>query len=165
MELRGAARILASHYQLVICDDPYAFTEDSNWTDADTARGYAGNEHFRMVGTEADLNDHWIEAWTAEEPPPTTAWERITCVHLRVGTGKILVMSVVDADPAISVAVPNGDYALYVSGNGIGVDQLSLGEDLDLSDEELAARKDLEWYRIFIVSGIPAKVGRLDGGT
>jgi len=51
--------------------------------------------------------------------------------------------------------------AVYVAGRNLGIDQRSKGETVRLTDEELAARKDLEWYRILLVPCIPSRVGRL----
>jgi hypothetical protein len=161
-QLLGAARIFASHYQLVVCDDPARpLGEDENWNDEKAARGFAGAPMFRMWGTEADLNDHWVELIAVNQPPSFNEWQRITCVHFRSGTGKVHVMSVVDSDPAISADIAPGDYAVYVAAQNLGVDQLSLGEDFKLTDVEIAARKDLEWYRLFLVPGKPETEGRL----
>jgi hypothetical protein len=57
--------------------------------------------------------------------------------------------------------IVSGDYGVYVAGQNLGIDQYSKGETVPLTDEELAARRDLEWYRIFLVPGIPSQVGRL----
>ncbi|MEL6554862.1 MAG: hypothetical protein AAFQ63_15555 [Cyanobacteria bacterium J06621_11] len=70
-------------------------------------------------------------------------------------------MSVIDHEPPISVNLPKGDYSVFVAGCNIGIDQLSLGEDADLTDEQIAVRKDLEWYRIFLVPGKPVQQGRI----
>lgn len=161
MQILGAARIFASHYQLVICDDPGAFSEASNWGRGDVERGFAGNEHFWMVGTEADLNDHWVEVAIANEPPAPELWQRITCVGLRCSTGQIHVMSVIDDTPPLTLSLPQGEYSVFVADCNFGVDQLSLGEDRVLTDEQLAQRQDLEWYRIVIVPGKPLQQGRL----
>jgi hypothetical protein len=160
--LLGAARLFASHYQLVVCDDPSKQLEkEDNWN-ADKARqGFAGSPGFRMIRTEADLNDHWIELYASDDPPSIADWQRITCVHFRSTTGKVHVMSVVGNVPVISAEIGEGDYAVYVAGQNLGIDQLKLGEDRRLSDAELAARKDLEWYRIFVVPGAPNQAGQL----
>jgi hypothetical protein len=161
-QLLGAARVFASHYQLVVCDDPARILgDDENWNDEKVARGFAGAPTFRMVGTVADLNDHWVELVAASQPPSFSEWQRITCVHFRSGSGKLHVMSVVDSDPAISADITPGDYAVYVAAQNLGVDQLSLGEDSNLTDIEIAARKDLEWYRLFLVPGKPEIEGRV----
>jgi len=61
-QLLGAARVFASHYQIVVCDDPArTITDDENWDREKAAQGFAGAPTFRMVGTDADLNDHWVE--------------------------------------------------------------------------------------------------------
>ncbi len=161
MKCNAAARIFASHYQLVVCDDPAAFTEETNWTPADTERGFAGNERFRMVATVADLNDHWVEVLLSEAPPSLEQWERVTCVGLDCSTGKLHVMSVLDDVPPITLDLPQGSYSAYVAGCNLGVDQNSLGEEDELTDEQLAQRKDVEWYRVFIVPGKPVNVGRI----
>jgi hypothetical protein len=158
----AAARLFASHYQLVLCDDPHSpLPEDDNWTKQKAARGFAGNSSFRMVGTEADRNDHWVELYISDQAPVLEEWQRVTCVHFRSLTGKAHVMSVIDQAPAISAEIPTGDYAAYFAAQNLGVDQLALGEDRKLSDAELAARRDLEWYRIFLVPGVPNHEGRL----
>ena len=157
----GSARIFASHYQLVVCSDVTAFTEASNWQDEDTERGFAGHERFRMIGTEADLNDHWVEALLSQKPPDLADWHRVICFGLENDSGHIHVMSVVDTEPAITLDAPKGPYSIYVAGRNLGVDRLSLGEAEELTDHEIARRKDLEWYRIIAVPGAPEEVGRL----
>jgi hypothetical protein len=112
-----------------------------------------------MVGTEADLNDHWVELVAAAQPPVPEDWQRILCVHFRSRGGKVHVMSVVDNEAPITADIAPGDYALYVAAQNLGVDQLRLGEEGELSDAELAGRKDLEWYRLFLVPGRPAEEG------
>jgi hypothetical protein len=156
----GAARLFASHYQLVISDDPGNIVgDDENWNEQKVARGFAGRPEFRMIGTDADLNDHWVELVAADTPPAPEDWQRIICVHFRCTGGRIHVMSVVENDPPITAEIVPGDYAVYAAAQNIGVDQLSLGEEAELSDAELAARKDLEWYRLFLVPGLPAQEG------
>ena len=159
----GAARIFASHYQLVICDDPSRpLADEENWTREKGLQGFAGAPAFRMVGTEADLNDHWVELYASDQPPCFDAWQRVTCVHFRCSSGRVYVMSVIDQQAPIAANVPSGDYAVYIAGRNLGIDQNSKGETARLTDEELAARKDLEWYRIVLVPGIPSRVGRLN---
>jgi hypothetical protein len=163
--LLGAARIFASHYQIVVCDDPWRpLADEENWTAEKTLQGFAGAPCFRMVGTEADLNDHWIELYASDQPPLFDEWPRVTCVHFWCSTGKVCVMSVIDQEAPVAADIPEGDYAVYVAGKNLGIDLHSKGENVRLTDEELAARKDLEWYRIFLVSGIPSRVGRLKDG-
>jgi hypothetical protein len=158
--LLGAARLFASHYQFVICDDPSRMVADEeNWSTS--SRGFAGRPQFRMIGTEADLNDHWVELCLSELSPSLDERERVICVHFRSEKGAVHLMSVVDAVPPITAAIVPGDYAAYVAGQNLGIDQLALGETAELSDAELAARKDLEWYRIFLVPGISAREGDL----
>ena len=94
MQIVAANRIFADNYQLAICDDVMAFTEESNWCEEDFERGFSGNEKFRMVGTEADLNDHWVEVAIADEPPNLDPWQRVTCVGLSCNTGKIQIRDV-----------------------------------------------------------------------
>jgi hypothetical protein len=161
-KLLGAGRVFASHYQLVMCDDLARTIGDAeNWNDEKVALGFAGAPAFRMVGTEADLNDHWVELVAASQPPSIDEWQRIICVHFRSSSGKVHVMSVIDSDPAISANIDPGDYAIYVAAQNLGVDQLSLGEDFQLTDVEIAARKDIEWYRLFLVPGKPEIEGRV----
>ncbi|MBC7882096.1 MAG: hypothetical protein H7Y37_12280 [Anaerolineae bacterium] len=161
MKNEAAARVFASHYQLVICDDPTIFTEELNWRNGDFERGFAGNERFRMVGTEADLNDHWVEVRIVNDLPELDAWQRVTCVSFQCITGHVHIMSILDNEPSISLDLPNGNYAVYVAGSNLGVDQSSLGEYEKLTDTQLAHRKDVEWYQIFIVPGRPVREGRI----
>ena len=64
----------------------------------------------------------------------------------------------------VAADIPEGNYAVYVAGQNLGIDLHSKGENVRLTDEELAARKDLEWYRIFLVPGMPSRIGRLKNG-
>jgi hypothetical protein len=158
----GAARLFASHYQIAICDDPArSITDEENWNDDKVKRGFAGGVSFRMIGTEADLNDHWVELVASDAPPKLDDWQRVTCVHFHSSSGKVHIMSVVDDVPTISAEIDEGDYSVYVAGQNLGIDQLSLGEEQNLTDAELAARRDLEWYRIFLVPGTPSRAGRV----
>lgn len=162
MSIIAAGRLFASHYQIVICDDPSrSVSDEENWDESKVARGFAGGVSFRMVGTEADLNDHWVELDLATEPPKAKEWQRITCVHLRSESGKIHVMSVVDDEPVLSADIGIGDYSVFVAAQNLGIDQLSLGEEAELSDRDIASRTDLERYRIFLVRGLPRREGRL----
>ena len=158
----GAARLFADHYQIIVCDDPSRpMTDEESWTDEKVAQGFAGAPPFRMIKTEADLNDHWVELYASDQAPHFDDWQRVTCVHFRSSTGKVHVMSLIDQVPPISAEIARGDYAVYVAGQNLGIDQRSLGEDKRLSHAEIAARKDLEWYRIFLVPGSPSREGRL----
>ena len=162
--LLGAARLFASHYQIVVCDDPsrsLGSEYDWNWDTEKSKRGFAGVATFRMIGTEADLNDHWVELVLSSEPPSPDQWQRITCVHFQSRNGQIHVMSVIDHHPALSADVESGDYAVYAAAQNLGIDQSSLGETAQLSDAEIASRKDVEWYRLFLVPGKPATEGRV----
>jgi hypothetical protein len=160
--LLGAGRLFASHCQMVVCDDPSAATsDDANWSKEKSSRGFAGTPTFRMIGTEADLNDHWVEPVATSRPPSSDEWQRITCVHFSSRSGKIHVMSVVDDYPLLSAEIEPGDYGIYVAAQNLGIDQLSLGENHKLTDSEISVRKDIEWYRLFVVSGKPETEGRL----
>ena len=160
-QLLGAARVFASHYQIVVCDDPLRpLNSDENWDDAKLKKGFAGVPRFRMIGTAADLNDHWVELVLSDQPPSPDEWQRITCVHFHSESGLVHVMSVIDNSSPISADVERGDYAIYAGAQNLGVDQLSLGETAKLSDGEFAERKDIEWYRLFLVPGKPEFEGR-----
>ncbi|WP_210345237.1 competence protein ComJ [Bradyrhizobium sp. CCBAU 53340] len=160
--LLGAARAFASHYQIVVCDDPFTpLVDDENWDAEKTKRGFAGLPAFRMIGTEADLNDHWVELVSSDRPPSSDEWQRITCVHFHSGSGRIHVMSVIDNDPPISADIERGDYAVYAAAQNLGIDQSSLGESGKFSDAEIAERRDIEWYRLFLVPGKPEFEGRV----
>jgi hypothetical protein len=158
----GAARLFADHYQIAVCDDPSRpLADEENWNDEKMAQGFAGAPSFRMIATEAHLNDHWVELYASDQAPRFDDWQRVICVHFRSSTGKVHVMSLIDEVPPISAEIAKGDYAVYVAGQNLGIDQHSLGEDKKLSDAEIAACKDAEWYRIFLVPGLPSREGRL----
>ena len=155
-------RIFASHYQVLVCDDPLATLEDDeNWNQESTQRGFADNQRSRLFRTEADLNDHWIEIVCATEPPNLDRWDSVMCANFNSTTGLVHIMSVLDDEPVLSIEVERGDYSLYFAGLNIGIDQLSLGEEHELTDEQLAQRMDLERYRVHLVPGHSNKVGRL----
>jgi len=160
--LLGAARMFASNYQIVVCDDPFRPLGSEENGDAEKIKqGFAGVPAFRMIGTEADLNDHWVDLVSSDLPPSSEEWQRITCVHFHSGSGRIHVMSVIDHDPTFSAEFECGDYAVYAAAQNLGIDQLSLGETAKLSDAEIAARRDIEWYRLFLVAGKPEFEGRV----
>ena len=103
----GSGRVFASHYQIVICDDPMKITDDDddNWTEETHARGFAGSPDFRMINTAAHLNDHWVELFLSVTPPDLKEWQRITCVDLQNRTGEVHVMGLFDDPPPISAKV------------------------------------------------------------
>ncbi|WP_143743027.1 competence protein ComJ [Maricaulis sp. W15] len=167
-EIRLAAgRVFASHYQILICQDSNRLLQDSeNWDHEASQRGFAGAPSYRIVGTEADLNDHWVELVLAQRPPNLDEWERVTCVDFRTLDGAVHVMSIIDNRPSISCRVPPGEYSAYFAAQNLGVDQLSLGEIGDglegrLTDTEIASRRDLEWYRIYLVPEQAPRLGIL----
>jgi hypothetical protein len=158
----GAAQLFASHYQIVVCDDPFrVVTDEENWTDASMLQGFAGAPCFRMVLTQAHLNDHWVELCLSDEAPRIDDWQRVTCFHFQSTNGRVHVMSVIDHEPPISAQIAKGDYAAYVAGQNLGIDSPTLAEDVRSAVGELAGRKDAEWYRIYLVPGVPTRDGRL----
>ena len=165
MTSETAGRVFASHYQLMLCDDPRRpVPEEANWDNERSSRGFAGDARTRLVGTEADLNDHWVQIEKLGATPSLAEWQRVTLVHFHSETGNLHVMSVLDDEPRVSVQTGVGDFSVYVAGQNLGIDLLSLGEERNLTDDELAARKDLEWYKIFVVPGIPSSDGRIKDG-
>ncbi len=158
----AAGRVFASHYQLLFCDDPSRpIPEEANWGIAAMKRGYTGSPQVRLVGTEADLNDHWVRISISDYPPDLSPWQRVTLFHFQSLTGQLHVMSVVDDQPRLSVSIGIGDFSVYVAGQNLGVDLALLDEQGPLSDAELALRTDLEWYQIFVVPGVPIAEGRI----
>ena len=79
---------------------------------------------FRMIGTEADLNDHWVELILSDSPPELDQWQKITCVDFHSENGAVHLMSVMDNQPPISATVKPGKYAAYFAAQNLGVDQL-----------------------------------------
>lgn len=159
--LLGAARIFAGWYQIVVCSDPDGFRDEDNWTEEAVRRGFAGGPTYRMIGTDADLNDHWVELVASVTPPDLDAWDRVICCYLFCTDGHVGVGSVIERAPSIPATIPPGDYSIYAAARNLGVDRQVLGEDRDISDAELATRKDIEWYRIFLIPGVPEREGRL----
>jgi hypothetical protein len=157
-----AGRIFASHYQIVICDDPSrGLPDDIGWDDAAISRGVAGDAQTLAFITEADGNDHWVELCVSSAPPDIAEWQRVLVAPFRSRTGRVCIMSVIDDVPVLTAPIEPGDYGVYVAAQNLGVDLNALGAAGVLSDSELAVRRDLEWYRVFIVPGAPPTVGRL----
>lgn len=162
MEVSRGGRVFASHYQILICDDPHGqLPDDLVWDEAALHRGYAGGGRVLAVGTEADRNDHWVEVVCQEMPPELSPWQRVTVAPFSSLTGHLHVMSVSDTEPAVSLALIPGEYSVYIAGQNLGIDLDTLGQAGHLADHELATRRDLEWYRIHVVPGPPASSGRL----
>lgn len=136
-------------------------TDDMNWNKEKTQRGYAGDSNTIMIGTEADLNDHWVELYQTESIPCLQKFQRVYCLFFACEKGKVVVSSVIDDVAAIESDLPIGDYTVYIAAINLGVDQLSLGEDSELSDEEYKERYDIERYEIFIVAGKPNMEGKI----
>ncbi len=157
-----SARLFASHYQMMITDDPRAeITDELNWDDKQVKAGFAGSNNALMVGTEADLNDHWITVYGITETCSFQDYQRVLSLHFVSNTGKIFIMSVIDFEPTISIECLPGDYTIYVCAKNLGVDQLSLEEEGELTDSDLQKRLDLERYDIYIKPGQPEKTGKI----
>ena len=166
VDILGATRIFADHYQFVLCEEPdRPLADDENWTDAILDRGYAGAPEWRMIGTEADLNDHWIELAVSAEAPNTADWHKIVCCDFHTVSGAVHLLGLMDFEAAITAQVDPGTYSAHICCLNPGVDQQTTGE-LDagaemLSDAELQARGDLERYRVVLVPGTPERTGVL----
>lgn len=162
MKHLGSSRIFDSNYQLMITDSmTHGITEDINWDDEKVERGHAGDQCTLLIGTEADLNDHWVELYQTDIKPNFDEYQRVLCLHFSSKTGKVLVSSVIDDEPSIEADIGIGEYTIYFAGNNLGVDQLSLGEESELTDYELRDRLDLERYSIFIVPRKPSIEGKI----
>lgn len=157
MEKIGQCRVFANHYQFYLLDsnaDPA--TDMPKWTDAATECGYVSNDQAIGVGTRAHLNDHWVELYFDDDAPDTSGYDRAFHVDLQIASGRLSVQGLADMeDEVYSVDVPNGKYRVHVLAANLGVDQFSTGEineedDQELTDDELAARKDLERYVIVL---------------
>jgi len=162
MKNLGSSRIFASNYQLMITDSMCrVITDDMNWDDEKAERGYAGDQHTILVGTEADLNDYWVDLYQTESKPNYDDYQRVFSLYFSSETGKVLVSSVIDNEPSIDAKIGKGDYTIYMAGKNLGVDQLSLGDETELTDAEYKDRLDLERYSIFIVAGKPSVEGKV----
>src|SRR6266581_4989886 len=54
--LLGTGRLFASHYQIVVCDDPSAtISEDANWSNEKSSRGFAARMTVRNFPGPAGL--------------------------------------------------------------------------------------------------------------
>ena len=77
MKTTAAARLFASHYQILVTDDPRrSFPDEATWDEEAMKRGYAGDARSRVFGTEADRNDHWVEVIICDASPVFADWER-----------------------------------------------------------------------------------------
>jgi len=153
----GSARIFASHYQLLICDDPsYRFPDDENWQTREKQL-YAGNPRHRMIGTEADLNDHWVELWIAPDPPIAAEWDRVICVDFECQTKNVFVMSVIDNKPPIKSRLTNGNYSLFMATQNLGVDPVDI-DTISLQTLETSLKK-AEWHKLILVPRSHSRTG------
>jgi hypothetical protein len=76
-------------------------------------------------------------------------------MHFRSSGGMIHVMSVIDRDPPISANTEPGDFTVLCRRAKCWSRSSSPGEKSRLMDEQIAAHKDIEWYRLFLVPGKP----------
>lgn len=162
MKKIAAGRISADHYQIMITDSiDREIDPENNWDKEKSKRGYAGDRHTLLVGTEADQNDHWVTVFMVNDPPDFGGYERVLSLPFRCDTGKMYIVSVTEFEPALEIKLEPGPYSIYVAGKNLGIDQLSLGEDSELTDVEIENRADVERYDLFIASGLPAKAGTI----
>ncbi len=136
------------HYQFVIRD---ASSSDMELPDYDDEPFQRTPNAIRVL-TEADLNHHWVQVWSADAPPAPCD-DRFVRAPLEIPSGRLLVHSVID-DPGTerAIRIPRGQYTAFICGANLGVDERFLGEDA-VELEHLASRTDLERYRIVLVPG------------
>lgn len=153
----GERRVFADHYHFYLYDSDVEPCDDMpDWDDTALDRGYIANPRVIHVGTRAHLNDHWLEIWLAEAKPATGDADRVFSRSVEVSSGKLAVAGPMDPDQEIlEIAVDPGVYSVQVEAFNLGVDAYSLGElddaDVEPSDEDIAARADIERYRVVIV--------------
>jgi hypothetical protein len=154
MTLLTAGRVFADEYQFYVLDsqaDP--FRGVPLWNKLRSRRGYCQGRSVFYIGTCAHLNDHWVEVFLSDEPPRLEECERALALNIVVPSGRVFIMGPTAADPELAFDLPPGPYTAWVLAYSIGVDQMSLGEQRELSASELAARTDLEHYHIVFVPG------------
>ncbi len=117
MEHLNSARVFASHYQLMITDSMNRMiTDDINWDDDKVKKGFAGDKYIILVGTEADLNDHWVDLYQSDAEPPMDEYQRVIRLPFYSETGNIYISSVTDigTDPSIEAEIGIGEYTIYM---------------------------------------------------
>lgn len=144
----GSARIFANNYQIVVASDwMHIVTDEENWDKEKSKQGYAGTPEFRMLGTFADMNDHWVELDTTREAPDLQSWEHVVISDFFTRDGSVFVSSVLDIEPTIKARIKPGSYSVYFLGMNIGVDPSPNLNQTEKSERNI----DCEWYRIILV--------------
>lgn len=159
MQKIGGCRVFADHYQFFLLDsqaDP--FTDMPEWSEDAVKCGYVANEKVIHIKTYAHLNDHWVDVFLSDSPPPQKRADQALTVNLNINSGCLLIMSSIDQDEEIySVKVPAGKYTVHVFIHNLGADKftqdgINESEDDELSDDEIEARYDLERYEIVLTT-------------
>jgi len=150
-------RVFADHYHFYLYDSEAEPCDDMpDWDAAALDRGYIANPRVIHVGTQAHLNDHWVEVWLAEALPTDDSSDRTFARSVEVSSGTLSVAGPMDPKAEVlEIPVDPGVYSVRVEAFNLGIDSYSLGEldesDAEPSDEDIAARADIERYRVVIV--------------
>lgn len=170
MKLLTEFRIFADHYQFFVYDSSADPCPESFYTEPDNQRsdlgsyqqGYITNGRTICFGTEAHLNNHWIEVYLSEQLPDLAEAQRVLALPLQVDSGKVAITNLLNlGEPISEIVVPSGQYTVYLFAFNLGVDEARewergdfVDDDRQLSDEELKAELNFERYKIVLVSGM-----------
>lgn len=160
----ASGRIFADHYQFYVLDSEANPFEGVPMWDEDLARlGYTNADAVFYIGTVAHLNDHWIDVFQSSRVPDLDMCQRAIALPISIPSGRVHIMSPTDFEPAIVCDLEPGRYTAFTLASNIGVDQMSLEEEYELSDAEIERRTDLERYAIVFVPGIYDQTGVVKG--
>ncbi len=153
---RHEGRIFADYHQFHLLDGPDAdFDLDTeNWTKETTKRGHAGNPRYRMIGTQSQYQNHWVTIELSEQAPHLENFDRVIHFLFSCETGDAQIWETTGASHRLRMDLPVGRYDVHVCASNLGTEPEPVEPDgmwPELSDAKLAARTDLERYRIVFV--------------
>ncbi|MBD2072347.1 hypothetical protein H6F86_00160 [Phormidium sp. FACHB-592] len=183
MQLLTEFRISADHYLFFIYDTGVNPSPDSFYSDPDEKRsdlgsyrqGYITNGRTICFGTDAHLNDHWIEVYASTQVPAFGKAERVIALPLRIDSGRVAITNLLYlTEPMKQVDINPGVWTVYLLAFNLGTDRLfnrgiprpesRSGKQLDqLTDDQLKANWEFERYQIILVPGFQTPVGVLHG--
>ncbi|BAU13300.1 hypothetical protein LEP3755_38390 [Leptolyngbya sp. NIES-3755] len=179
MQLLAEFRLFADHYQFFVYDAAVDPCPESFYSDPDEKRsdlgsyrqGFVTNGTTICFGTDAHLNDHWIEVFSSVQIPDFGQAERVIALPLKVDSGKVGITNLLYLrKPVKEVTIDAGIWTVYLLAFSLGSDEFhnrgierpKLDSDR-LTDEQLRNNWEFERYRIVLVPGMQVPIGVLHG--
>jgi len=159
-----AGSVTADHKIYYIIDSDFELLDSlCDWSLGNEYIGYISHDKALKFRTVSDHYTHWIEVFFSEIPPVLDDCERALALNINVPSGKLRIDSVYWYNE-IFINISPCCYIVYILAYNLGKHPDPYIEDLlELEDDELEHRLDLERYKIVLVPGKTNNEGVIKG--